>query len=132
MKNSAYIALAVGLLLATLIIVIAQGSNQILENTNQAGKYTTLIDETIAKCRNKAALFNSKSPNIRRQAVRACLKGAYLKLHKKEIDTYLVTIHAEPIRNRIEYYLNKRFYEALKPDELSVLLEASQMLNRSE
>jgi len=74
-------------------------------------------------------MLGSKSPNIRRQAFRACLKGAYLKTHKEELVAYLTIIDAFPSRNRVQYHLNKRFYEAFEPDQLYVLLEAGQMLS---
>ena len=130
MKNLTYIVLATGLLLVTLMI--AQGSSQSLEDTNQVVKYSTFIDETIAKCRNKVALLDSGSSNIRRQAIHACLKGAYLKIHKTELVAYLVSANVKPSSDRVEYHLNKRFYQSLKPDELYVLIEATRMLNSSE
>lgn len=130
MKNSVYIALATGLLLFT--FMIAQGSSQNLKDTDASVKYATFIDETIQKCRNKVVLLHSSSPNIRRQAARASLKAAYLKIHKNELIAYLNTVSAEASRDRVEYHLNKHFYQSLRPDELYVLLEASEMLTRSE
>lgn len=130
MKNSAYIALAIGVLLATFFIT--QGISQNIDNPDLAGKYAAFIDEAIAKCRKKAEMLGSKSPNIRRQAFCACLKGAYLKVHKEELVSYLINVRAVPCCHRVQYHLNKQFYQAFKPKELYVLLEAGQMLNHSK
>jgi hypothetical protein len=130
MKHSAYIFLTVGVLLVT--ILTTHGTSQNIENPGRVGKYSTLIDETIAKCRTKAALLNSDSPNIRHQAAREYLKGAYLKVHKKELVAYLISVNSEPSSDRVEYHLNKRFYQSLKPDQLYVYIEASQMLAGSD
>ena len=127
MKKSAYIALAIGALLVTFFTT--QGISQNIDNPDLAGKYAAFIDEAIAKCRKKAEMLGSKSPNIRRQAFCACLKGAYLKTHKKELVAYLTVIDAVPSCNRVQYHLNKRFYQAFEPDQLYVLLEAGQILN---
>ena len=127
MKKSAYIALAIGVLLVTFFTT--QGISQSIDNPNLAGIYAAFIDEAIAKCRKKAEMLGSKSPNIRRQAFCACLKGAYLKTHKEELVAYLTVIDAVPSCNRVQYHLNKRFYRAFEPDQLYVLLEAGQILN---
>lgn len=129
MKNPAYIVLTLGILLATFLTT--QGTSQSTDNPGLAGKYSAFIDEAIAKCRKKAEFLDSKSQNIRRQAFIACLKGAYMKAHKEDLVSYLITIDAAPSRNRVQYHLNKRFYQAFKPKELYVFLEAGQMLNRS-
>lgn len=130
MKKSAFVALATGLLLITLMV--AQGSSQNRDTTNMAGKYEKMIDKCIDKCRQKTALLASNSPNVRQHAIRACLKGAYLHVHKKELVTYLLAVQVAPTQHRVEYHLNKRFYQSMKPDEMYVLLEASQMLNHSD
>ncbi len=127
MKKSAYIALAIGALLVTFFTT--QGISQNIDNPDLAGKYAAFIDEAIAKCRKKAEMLGSKSPNIRRQAFCACLKGAYLKTHREELVAYLTVIDAVPSCNRVQYNLNKRFYQAFEPDQLYVLLEAGQILN---
>lgn len=62
MKNSAFVALATGLLLVTLMIAQGYGQN------NQTVKYSTLIDEAIVKCQNKVTLLNSTSLNFYRCA----------------------------------------------------------------
>jgi len=129
MKKSVYVLLATVLLVAFLT---TQGISQPFEKSDQNSKYSDLIDEAIAKCQNKSSLLNSRSPNIRKQAIRACLKGAYLKVNKNELVAYLITVDAEPSRDRVEYHLNKRFYQSMKPDEMYVLLEASQLLNHSK
>ena len=127
MKKSAYIALAIAVLLVTFFTT--QGISQDIDNPDRAGIYAAFIDEAIAKCRKKAEMLGSKSPNIRRQAFCACLKGAYLKTHKKELVAYLTIIDAVPSCNRVQYHLNKRFYQAFEPDQLYVLLEVGQILN---
>ncbi len=127
MKKSAYIALAIAVLLVTFFTT--KGISQNIDNPDLAEIYATFIDEAIAKCRKKAEMLGSKSPNIRRQAFCACLKGAYLKTHKKELVAYLTVIDAVPSCNRVQYHLNKRFYQAFEPDQLYVLLEAGQILN---
>ena len=108
MKKSAYIALAIGALLVTFFTT--QGISQNIDNPDLAGKYAAFIDEAIAKCRKKAEMLGSKSPNIRRQAFCACLKGAYLKTHREELVAYLTVIDAVPSCNRVQYNLNKRFW----------------------
>jgi len=122
-------------MLAITVLLVAflatQGTCQSTDNPNLAKKYSTFIDEAIAKCRTKAGFLDSKSQNIRRQAFIACLKGTYMKANKEDLVSYLITIDAAPSRNRVQYHLNKRFYQAFRPRELHVFLEAGQMLNRS-
>ena len=130
MKKSAHIVLATGLLLIT--VFIGQGLCQNLQNPTQIKTYSAIIDDTIAKCRNKIALLDSKSPNLRRQAMRASLKGAYLKIYKNELIAYLVSVNADPSPHRVAYHLNKFFYQSLEPDKLYVLMEASHMLTHSK
>ena len=127
MKKSTYNTLVIGVLLV--LLFTTQGISQNIDNPDLAGKYAAFIDETITKCRKKAEMLGSKSLNIRRQAFCACLKGAYLKTHKKELVAYLTVIDAVPSCNRVQYHLNKRFNQAFEPDQLYALLEAGQILN---
>ncbi len=125
MKQSAIIGLSAGLLLITLMVIQSAGQSLVTENTE---KYTSIINAAITKCQNKKVLLESRSPNIRRQAIMASIKGAYLKMRKKELVSYLISVKAAPTTHRVEYFLNKHFYQSIKPEEMVVLLETSQLL----
>jgi len=128
MKNPAYIALAT-FLLTTFLATWCTNRN--IDNPDLAGKYAAIVDEAIAKCRKNTKLVDSKSPgSIHQLAFRTCLKGAYLRAHREELVSYLIDVDAVPSHNRVQYYLDKRFYQAFKPNDLYVFLDADEMLNR--
>ena len=90
--------------------------------------YASYIDDTIEKGMSKAQFLNSKSPNIRREAFRSCLKAMYLKAHKQEMLTYLLNMNGIIHPDRVQYHLNKNFYETYQPDKLYDLFEENHLL----
>jgi hypothetical protein len=129
MKNIAYVVLATAFLLTTFLVT--QRTSRNINNPDLSVKYAAIIDEAIAKCLGNAKLLDLKNPgSIHHLSFRTCVERAYLRTHREELVSYLIDVDAVPSRNGVQYYLNKRFYQAFKPNDLYVLLEAGQILNR--
>ena len=107
---------------------VAQVTGDSLATQELAVVYAECIDDTIEKGMSKAKFLNSKSPNIRKEAFRSCLKAMYLKAHKEEMLAYLLSMNGVIHPDRVQYHLNKNFYETYQPDKLYNLFEENQLL----
>ncbi|MBW1815319.1 MAG: hypothetical protein JRJ39_17235 [Deltaproteobacteria bacterium] len=107
---------------------VTQVTGESIEYPELAEMYTTWIDDTIDKGMSKAKILDSKSPNIRREAFRSCLKTMYLKAHKEEMLTYLMNMNGVLNPDRVQYHLNKNFYKTYQPDKIYDLFEANHLL----
>lgn len=84
--------------------------------------YGACIDDYIKKCEAKAGLLDSASLNIRKMALRATVKGAYLRSNRAELIEYLEARAAALNPRRIQYHLNQKFAEAVHPIEVYTVL----------
>ncbi len=88
--------------------------------------YATVIDDCIGKCQSKVCMLSSRSKNIRRAAVLACVKSAFFKNYKDELIAYLLEKDVGTNPFRIYYHLNRRFFNVIRPDETYRLAYANQ------
>jgi hypothetical protein len=79
-------------------------------DTNRS-KLESIVDNYISTCEAKSALLNSTSENIRRSAMRACLKAIFCKKAKDELIDALVANNVEPKPYKVHRFLNARFNE---------------------
>jgi hypothetical protein len=125
MKINAYL-IAIATILAV-VFLATPGTCEDTEPIDMALKYEVMIDNAITKCLAKGRHLDSRSPNLRRAAVISCLKAGYLMGHKKELTVYLSDAKAVPSSGIVQYHLNKKFYEAFRPNEIYALLGANQI-----
>ena len=109
-------------------VCVSQVTGDSLEAPDLAVVYTAWIDDTIDKGMSKAKFLDSKSPNIRREAFRSCLKAMYLKAHKEEMIAYLLNTNGVINPDRVQYHINKEFYKTYQPDKIYDLFEANHLL----
>ena len=107
---------------------VAQVTGESLEAPDFAEMYAAWIDDTIDKGMSKEKFLDSKSPNIRKEAFRSCLKAMYLKTHKEEMLTYLLNTNGVINPDRVQYHINKEFYKTYQPDKIYDLFEANHLL----
>lgn len=109
-----------------IFIVIASGTFGTCLSGDQPddflNTYSKVVDDIIAKCRAKADHLDSKSPRIRRMAVKAVVKGAYLRANKSELVKYLAAIGARPHPAEIQFHLNCIFYDMARSDKMYAVL----------
>jgi hypothetical protein len=84
--------------------------------------YGTFVDDYIQKCEAKAEMLDSGSLNIRKSAMRATVKGAYMQAHRTALVSYLVKERAPLNADRIAYHLNLKYAESAFPREVYVAL----------
>ena len=88
--------------------------------------YGAMIDEYVHKCEVKASLLDSGSLNIRKDAMRATVKGAYLKSNRTKMIRHLMEINAPLNPDRIAFHLNQKFAKSVQPEDVyAVLLKAN-------
>ena len=73
--------------------------------------YESCILKKIDNCRSKTVLKTSRSANLQRKAQLATKKVKFLKTNKNILIDEMVEQEISPKRYKVEYYLNKRFYE---------------------
>ena len=84
--------------------------------------YGAFIDDYVGKCECKASLLDSDSLNIRRIAMRATVKGAYLKANRTKLIRHLMQVNAPLNPSRIAYHLNQQFARSVQPNEVYTAL----------
>ena len=84
--------------------------------------YGAYVDNYIKKCEAKADMLDSGSLNIRKSAMRATVKGAFVKSNRTSMVRYLVETNVPFNADRIEYHLNQKFAESVHPQKVYVTL----------
>ncbi len=84
--------------------------------------YGAFLDNYVQKCEFKASLLDSGSLNIRKTAMRATVRGAYLKANRTKLIRHLMEVNAPLNPNRITYHLNQQFADSVQPAEVYTLL----------
>ena len=90
---------------------VYQSAAQSKSNEKLGKFYETYIFETIAKNKSKINLKNSRSENLRRVAGKAEERIRFLTLKKDILVDEMIAYDIGPKPYKMEYYLNKRFYE---------------------
>ena len=77
--------------------------------------YGAFVDNYIQKCSAKAEMLDSGSLNIRKSAMRATIKAAFLQSNRATMVDYLKENNVPLNRDRIEYHLNQKFAASVHP-----------------
>lgn len=77
--------------------------------------YSSAVSEAIQISKNKSALRNSKSANLRRAAALACMKAAFLLDYKEELVKEMINKEIGTKSYQIQHYLNKSFFGIIRP-----------------
>lgn len=77
-----------------------------------------IINERISKCEIKAAMYNSNSKNIRKEAALAKLQAKYLKNNKEKLIQNMIDNDIGTKPHQVHYYLIKNFYADLRSNDL--------------
>jgi hypothetical protein len=116
MKKRFYIFVLMYALVA--VIWAGPGVSQTGGDIDSAEVYAAIIDDAINKCQAKSVLLDSGSYHIRRIAVRSSLKSAYFEAHKDELVAYLMANNISLNKNRVQYHLNRQFYNKVRPNDV--------------
>lgn len=81
-------------------------------------KLEAIVDDYISTCEAKSALLNSSSENIRRSALRACLKAIFYKNTKAELIDALVADNVAPKPYKVRRFLNARFNKVVTAKDI--------------
>ena len=100
-------------ILSAMVIVITVMALPALGGDTMRSKLEAIVDDYISTCEAKSALLNSSSANIRRSAMRACLKAVFCKSTKAELIDALVANNIAPKPYKVRRFLNARFNEVV-------------------
>jgi hypothetical protein len=78
-----------------------------------------MVDKYIAVCEAKSVMLDSRSENIRRSAIRSCLRGTLCRTSRAELIDELVAGNVEPKPYKVYHFLNSRFKEVVGTTELA-------------
>jgi hypothetical protein len=105
------------ILLAAVVAVIIIALPALGGDTTRA-KLEAIVGDFISTCEAKSALLNSTSANIRRSAMRACLKAFFCKNTKAELIDALVANNVAPKPYKVRLFLNARFNEVVAAKDI--------------
>lgn len=112
MKLKAIIILPIMVVVIMIMALPAMGGD-----TNRS-KLEAIVDDYISTCEAKSALLNSSSENIRRSALRACLKAIFYKNTKAELIDALVADNVAPKPYKVRRFLNARFNKVVTAKDI--------------
>jgi len=99
--------------MAALLVII--GTDHVKAQSGSKGQlvkyYENCILKKIYNCQGKAVLKTSRSVNLQRKADLAARQVTFLTTNKNILIHEMVEQEIGPKRYKVEYYLNKRFYE---------------------
>ena len=114
MKLKAIVVLSAMVIAGMMVTGPAMGGE-----TNRA-ELEAIMDKYISACEAKSAMLNSSSKNIRRAAVRSCLRATFCRTSKEALVDEMVAKNIEPKPYKIHHFLNARFDEVVDSDDLAL------------
>ena len=103
------------LILVVIIFAFFLGISAAIGDENNSGQltdfYDNFLNEKIAQCRSKAELIKSSSSNIQNWAEIESDKAAFFSKNKDMLIKELIKNDIGRKPYKIEYFLNKKFYE---------------------
>lgn len=120
MKRTAMIAIV-----GTLLVVFGGALAGMCDETEDirfSKIYGAFVDNYIQKCEAKAEMLDSGSLNIRKSAMRATVKGAFVQANRTTIIKNLMEEKAPLNIDRIEYHLNQMYAQSVYPQEVYAVL----------
>lgn len=115
MKTKNAIVMLVIVLTAFLGALPAHGNGT--QGGDTKAQLETLVDDYIDCCDAKSAMQNSRSENIRRAAIRSCMKAAYCRNSKETLVKEMLENNIEPKAYKVRRYLNEKFHDHLQAKE---------------
>jgi hypothetical protein len=112
MKINAIFILSAMAVVATVMALPALGGD------TTRSKLEAIVEDYISNCEAKSAFLNSSSVNIRRSAMRACLKAVFYKSTKAELIDALVANNIAPKPYKVRRFLNARFNEVVASKDM--------------
>jgi hypothetical protein len=88
-------------------------------DTNRAA-LEVIINDYIAACEAKSAMFDSRSKNIQRIAVNAFVRATFCRNFKAVLIDELVANNVAPKEHTVHHYLNARFNKIVSTGELAL------------
>jgi hypothetical protein len=97
------------IVLALMVMAGVLMTGPALGNETSRTDLEAIVDEYISACEAKSAMLNSRSENIRRDAMLACLRATFCRNAKAELIAELVAGNVSPKKHTVHHYLNARF-----------------------
>ena len=107
--------LYMGFLVVLMVIMSTAPAKSQSESRGELIKYyENCIVKKINNCKGKTVLKTSKSVNLQRKADLATRQITFLMTNKNMLIHEMVEQEISPKQYKVEYYLNKRFYEMIR------------------
>jgi len=90
-----------------------------LSGETHRAELEAIVDKYIAACEAKSAMLDSRSENIRRSAMRACLRATFCRTSRAELIDELVASNVDPKPHKVHHFLNARFNEVVGAREVA-------------
>jgi hypothetical protein len=87
-----------------------------------AAFYANCIDKKVTCCDRKGGMWNSRSKNLRSCSRLAILKAIFLSANRDQLIREMAASGVAIKTYKVDYYLNKRFYENLDASFLTAHL----------
>ena len=116
-------------IVGTILLVLGGALTGLCEEADNARAsliYGAFVDHYIQKCAAKAELLDSGSFNIRKSALQATVKGAFIQSNRTSIIKYLKENDVPLNAHRIQYHLNQKFAQSVYGQNLYALLLKDQ------
>lgn len=84
-----------------------------IEDARSSLIYGAFVDNYVQKCEAKAEMLDSGSSNIRRNAMQATVKGAFIQSNRDAMIQYLKENNVPLNVDRIQYHLNQKFAQSV-------------------
>ena len=110
-KVKAKVCCIVSLVLVMAVIGAALAAAQSVSKDQLLKYYESCITKKISNCGAKTALKTSRSVNLRRKADLATRQVTFFSTNKNMLINEMVDQGIGQKQYKVEYYLNKRFYE---------------------
>ena len=79
-----------------------------------------IVNDYIAACEAKSGMLSSRSENIRRAAVYACVRATFCRNSKAVLIDEMIASNVAPKKHTVHHYLNSRFNETVNAKELAL------------
>ena len=114
MKTTSIIMSSAMIVVGMMIATPVQGSD-----THRAA-LEAIVDQYIAVCEAKSEMLSSNSENIRRDAMRACMRATLARNSKAALIDALIAKNVAPKPYKVHHFLNARFKEVIGDIHLAV------------
>jgi len=93
-----------------------------IDDVNPSLIYGAFVDNYIQKCEAKAEMLDSGSFNIRKGAMQATVKGAFMQSNRTSLVKYLMEQKVPFNVHRVQYHLNQKLAQSVYLQNVYALL----------